>query len=255
MTDDELSNQRGKGFERSVREIVSDAIKNNEAFLDADCCSTAVSVKGGEEIDLLARVGSLWIVGELKCLGYPAESIERYNHRKKIAEAAAQAKRKASWLRTNADRIERFWQVPCGKPAEILPLVVQSQSQCVGLAVDGVAVVDVPILELVLFSGKYVRTAMVSVETGRSIRQEETTYSTQEEAVAAIPKLLKEPTMVTRFTDNIRWQDLSAPTTTRDVRQRVATVASDADSRRRQNDMIMDFGADEDVQRWLAGKD
>ncbi|MEI4264314.1 hypothetical protein, partial [Roseovarius sp. D0-M9] len=111
----------GETFEIGVRERINAAFAGNECIYDFSCLPHALDEvdNGGEEIDLLFRIGGRVVVAEVKCLVAPNESIERFNHLSKLEEAAKQAKRKAEWLSNNLPLVEELLEVgsllvPCG---------------------------------------------------------------------------------------------------------------------------------------------
>jgi hypothetical protein len=104
-----------------------------------------------EEIDILAVVNDLIIVAEAKCFLEPVAPIERRNHREKIAEAAAQVRRKAVAVDESREQFRRRAE-QLGFPApanyRVMPLVVLNHALGAGQVVDGVAVVDLSIYSL-----------------------------------------------------------------------------------------------------------
>jgi hypothetical protein len=101
------------------------------------------------------RLGSLLIVGEVKCWLYPADPIERFNHLKKLRAAAEQASRKAALLRDRPDVAARALGLSediC-RQLRVVPLVVANQGFGFSLDLGGCIVADAQFLETYLGNG------------------------------------------------------------------------------------------------------
>ena len=201
----------GGTFEKNTRERLQAALGGNKIVSDFACLPHALNKAsdGGEEIDLLFRIGKRVIVGELKCLVAPNESIERYSHLSKLEEAAGQARRKAKWLSKNLHLIEENLGID-GAEVDLTPMVVLNQRVGSGLVIDGVVITDVFLLELFAGDGSY--SAGAAMAKGRKAVTFETLYTTQQEAEDAVPGVFSSPPPLRPFIEGIEWIKIEFPT-------------------------------------------
>ena len=201
----------GGVFEKNTREQVHAALNKNKIINDFACVPHAFdkASDGGEEIDLLFRIGKRVVVGEVKCLIAPNESMDRFNHLSKLEEAAAQAKRKADWLLANPQLVESALGID-GAEADVVPLVVLNQRVGSGLVIDGVVITDIFLLELFAGDGSY--SAGAAITNGKKAVTFETFYTTQEEAEAALPNVFSTPPPLKPFIDGVEWDKVEFPT-------------------------------------------
>lgn len=207
------SRSPGERFESGTRLKIDAALKENEIISDFASLPHALKKKAddGEEIDLLFRIGKTIIVGELKCLLAPTESMERYNHLSKLEEAATQAKRKAAWLEENLNEIEGTLAPRSGiTDLTVLPLVVLNQRIGSGLVLDGVTITDIFLLELYTQGGSYSSGAAMTKD--ERVVTHKVFYSTQAQAEAAIQGVLSNPPPLKPFLDAEDWTTIEFPT-------------------------------------------
>lgn len=201
----------GETFEISVRQRIQAALELNEEIYNFSCLPHALDEagNGGEEIDLLFRIGNRVVVGEVKCFVEPNEPLERFNHLSKLEEAAKQVKRKAEWLTNNLQLIENSLGVDAAR-AEVIPLVVLNQRIGSGLVVDEVAITDIFLLELFAREGSY--SSGAAMTKSKKAVTFTTFYSNQEEAEAAITKVFASPPPLKPFIEGVEWIRVEFPT-------------------------------------------
>ena len=110
------------------------------------------------DIDLIIKVGQTLLVGEVKCLRFPAISREFYNNLDQLRKGCRQAARKAKAVSACLDEV--FLQTgfePGSDDAQwkVLPIVVSNQAIGVGTSFEGVPIVDRQILDSYLGHGGY----------------------------------------------------------------------------------------------------
>lgn len=202
----------GIRYEAALRAALAEAIAENPILAGTVTAVSSIPAgQAGEEIDLLLRIGSTIIVGEVKCLVGPAEPIDRHNYVRKLEGACAQAARKTQWLFDHpAELVARL-----GAEAEtcrLQPLVVVNQSNGVEWEYDGCPITDARFLELFLGDGDYVFGGKLYNEPGRPpdlyLR---TLYRSAEEAEAAIPGIFRRIPGMDPFRDSIRWGENIMP--------------------------------------------
>jgi hypothetical protein len=202
----------GLRFEAEYRARLDAAIRGNGILAAAS--SGVASIAAGqaeEEIDLLFRIGSTVVVGEVKCLLAPSEPIERYDYVRKLEEAGGQAARKAEWLAANPD--EAATRVGTGEAdLKVMPLVVVNQSNGVEWSYGGSVVTDTRFLELFLSAGSYSAAAALFAEEGREpVVFSRELYADAAEAEAALPEIFKAIPGMDPFRDSIIWDETVIP--------------------------------------------
>lgn len=205
----------GENFEQRTRLAVHNALSDNPII--TDYCVLPHAIKkggdGGEEIDLVFRIGRTIVVCELKCLLAPNESMERFNHLIKLEHAAKQAQRKVDWLTKNVHIIELPLKVDGGaNDLNIVPLVVLNHRIGSGLVIENVVVTDVFVLNLFLGDGAYASGAAIS-RGGKAIVSE-TWYKTQTEAEVALPAVFAPPPPLKPFLAGSEWTTIEFPVAT-----------------------------------------
>lgn len=199
-------------FEAEYRAVLDKAIRANNIL--APVSSGVVSIAAGqaaEEIDLLFRIGSTVVVGEVKCLLAPSEPIERYDYVRKLEEACGQASRKAEWLSAHPD--EAAVRVGTGDgELRVIPLVIVNQSNGVEWSYGGCAVTDTRFLELFLSAGSYNSAAALFGEEGREpVVFSSELYADATVAEAAMPQIFHAIPGMDPFRESIAWDETVVP--------------------------------------------
>lgn len=202
----------GLEFEAAYRGRLDAALRQNAILADAS--NGVVSIGAGqaeEEIDLLFRVGSTVVVGEVKCLLAPSEPIERYDYVRKLEDACAQAARKAAWLAAHPAEVAERVGLGDGE-LRVVPLVVVNQSNGVEWSYDGCVVTDTRFLEIFLGAGSFNKAAALFSEEGREpVIFTHELYSSVAEAEAAIPEVFAAMPGMDPFRDSVTWDETVIP--------------------------------------------
>lgn len=113
-----------RAFEANVRKSVRAAIDANPLLDDARSAANGVKAtkESPEQVDLVVQIGDLLVVGEVKCFLFPADSRERFRHRRKLKEAADQAWRKAQRLSSRPDVAARAPGISQAQAASLRPI-------------------------------------------------------------------------------------------------------------------------------------
>jgi len=207
------SSSQGIEFERSVRAQVAENLDANEIISDFAVLHHGLKKNSddGEEIDLLFRIGRTIILGEIKCLLAPTESMDRFNHLSKLEDAASQANRKAIWLRSNLNLVEEHLDITNGiDDIRIVPLVVLNQRIGSGLTIEGVAITDVFLLRLFVGDGSY--NSGAAIGKGKKAVTFTEFYKTQAEAEAAVETVFSTPPPLQPFLKAADWDKFEYPT-------------------------------------------
>lgn len=214
--DDSLArNARGDDYEVALRQRLRRGIARNKILLGAKCAEHAIKKTRDfpEQVGLLIRLGSLLIVGEVKCWLFPADPFERWLYFDKLRAAAKQATDKAKAIGSNP------WVAAeaLGLPVEdvehltVVPLVITNQGFAASVEVDGCRVIDETFLSNYLGSPSIVTSARH--EIGMESRYSSTTlYCSESEASANFQEMIARPWVLYRFVDRITWKSFPLPT-------------------------------------------
>jgi hypothetical protein len=210
------SGSRGLAYEAEVRKTIGEALTENELLTDVAWAKDALKRDGeGEEIDTIFRIGSLVVVGEIKCFLVPSESNERYNHIAKLEGAADQARRKATWLADHPEALARALGETPANPAHIsfLPLVILNHGIGMGLDIEGCLVTDAHFLKVYLSAGRYVASSLIG-QNGELVPKWQRLYGSQQEAQDRIREVFAKPPGLTKFLPAVKWRLDPFPTST-----------------------------------------
>lgn len=211
ISDDDGLKGRGKPYESFVRREIAKELEENPLVEDWAIDPEGLKAKqDGEEIDLLIRVGSTVIVGEIKCFTSPSEPLERANYLRALDKATDQARRKLDWATEERAQIARRLGVTDEKLIEKLTLVgvvVTAQSFGIGLSRHGIPIVDFHFLRLVLASNNYQGDTRFEEGVGM-ISNPVQLYEDQADFETKIADLLRDPPPLERYKSAIGWRRL-----------------------------------------------
>ena len=215
--DDNLSSAaRGASYETNLRAEICAELSANQIVKDRACAENGLKrgADCSEQVDLLVQFASLLLVGEIKCLLFPADSRERYNFLRKLKDAAAQATRKAIFIRTRRDIVARVLSISPEKAQSlrVLPVVVMNQGFGMSLVFDDCVVTNAKFLKLYLGSGNYVSEAAVNRVDGSWAQAERFLYRNEKEAADNFEESMRRPPPLYRFVDRLRWTTFGFPT-------------------------------------------
>ncbi len=215
--DDNLDkDKRGDSYETMLRGEIAAAVPGNAIVKDAVCAPQAIkrSKDVTEQIDLVVQFGSLLLVGEVKCLLFPADHRERYNFLQTLRGAADQARRKAKFLSARRDIAAAALGIDKNKAVAltVVPLVITNRGFGMSLVFDDCVVTDAKFLKLYLGSGNYIGEAAVNQLDGSFATAENHLYRTAAEAAARLEATLRRPPSLYRFVDRLAWSDFAFPT-------------------------------------------
>lgn len=152
---DGSKSSKGHIYEKALRKEISQKLAANP-LLQSDYEIALDGVDDDEQIDLLVRVGGTVLVGEIKCLVAPSGPLEKRNFLDAMAEAVAQASRKAKWCTSESSRISQVTKkIPKNAKLKVQPLVIVNHGFGLGMSRDGVPIADAHFMKLLLGSGSY----------------------------------------------------------------------------------------------------
>lgn len=215
--DDTLSNApRGRSFEAQLRIDVRRTLAANPIVRDT--ASIEYAIKKGqdfpEEIDFLIQFGPLLLVGEVKCLLFPADSRERFNFLRNLRSACAQASRKTAAIIRNPGIAAKALGIAEAVVQNLrpLPIVVLNQTFGASLVIGDCVVIDAQFLDLYLGSGSYVSEGIVSPKDGGRAVALHHLYRTAADAVSRFEATMRRPPPLHRLQSLLRWGNFAFPT-------------------------------------------
>ncbi|MGV7120302.1 hypothetical protein [Sphingopyxis sp. 550A] len=202
----------GLRFEADYRDRLATALSANDILAPESGLSSIAAGEAGEEIDLLVRVGSTCIVGEIKCLVCPSEPNDRFDYLRKLEDACKQAQRKARWIERHPE--EAVKRIGVATTAmRIVPLVLVNQSNGIEWAFDDCLVTDTRFLELFLAGGEFSSgAALFNENSGQTpVYVPRRLYRDAREAEAMLPAIFAAIPGMDPFRDAVRWVDMPVP--------------------------------------------
>ncbi|HGE8474488.1 TPA: hypothetical protein ACGD7V_004103, partial [Serratia marcescens] len=143
--------QKGVIYETKVVDELNSAIRKNEFITDYDSAiSKRIKVKTGEEeIDLLARIDDLILIGEAKSIVTTDSEISKFRTSEVLQHAGEQVVRKTAFLKDNLQSVfERLnWNYDENKDYKFAGFIINSSRIFVGHAFNSVPVIDEKILQ------------------------------------------------------------------------------------------------------------
>jgi hypothetical protein len=197
--------ERGTAFEEYVRLETQRMIEGSPVLLAAQSTKRPfvlrVQGKRDEEIDVILVIGELVIVGEAKCMLQPSDAKGVAFHRKHVADAAAQVRRKAASVEANLAQFrDQLAQVGIEVPekAIVLPLVILNNAVHAGYAVEDVSIADMYILE-VFFSGELLALQMQHPDGTIETLERRVLYTDTADAIAKAADYFASPPQLDVF--------------------------------------------------------
>jgi hypothetical protein len=215
--DDTLSRApRGKSFEAQLRADFRAAMAENPIVRETAGIEHAIKKGNGfpEEIDFLVRFGSLLLVGEVKCLLFPADSRERFDFLRKLRSACAQASRKATAITAHSGIAAQALGLPetVVQGLRPVPLVVLNQTFGASLVVGDCVVVDAQFLDLYLGAGSYISEGIADPRTGGGATALHHLYGSATEAATKFESTMRRPPPMQRLLSLLQWTSFTFPT-------------------------------------------
>lgn len=216
-----VNDKIGKAFEGYVRKELQQCnqLKNVEIYSQnfkyKDENSNLQLEKG--DIDLIIKIDNTLIVGEIKCLKTPAESMDFYYYDNELLKAARQAIKSQNYINYKFEKFLKKTRLVLNKDQlKILPLIIVSDgARGIGSKIQNVPVVDLFILQNYLASNRmWISTFQLKEKKiEKNILQEEYFYFSEKEAEDLIENYLAQPPHLKKFLKHLRYKDEPLPTT------------------------------------------
>jgi len=205
--------ERGDAFEKYIRERVQDALAKSrhmsKSFVNTK--SQEISADGQrEEIDFIWVIGSKVIVGEVKCVVYPASPREFYKYFEVLKGATIQARRKSDFVSANLEKVLGVLNIePKADYSSFVvqPLVITNLALGAGIPLNGVPIADKYIL-LKYIDGKQNFFVSTTIEGDSKPLFEKIYYSSEEEAESNIILYLLNPPLFSILSNMIAAQEI-----------------------------------------------
>lgn len=194
--------ERGPLFEAHARKNIYQAISEscipNSGVHMVDLKFSADGIS--EQIDLILWIENIVIIGELKCIVYPAGANGKMNFRATVDGAVEQAKRKSEHVRNNLAAFVACVDGLCNIDVEkisVYPLVVLNSPYEAGCSIDGVPVVDLRIVCRYFDAGE-IRNLVERDAAGNTVREGKPVrfYDSVRDAALRFPDYLLRPPQV-----------------------------------------------------------
>lgn len=203
---------KGASYENTVLSTLREALASKAIFHDHEVPTSArikLENNSEEEIDLIIRFGRVVIVGEVKSIVTTDSPISLYRTNDIIQGAAEQAKRKLKFVSDNI--VEVFNKIGWTYSNEInyhfLPVILTSNSICVGYSANGIPVCDLQILARYFESD----TVPLLSKSGSEHLAWFQLYADVNEAQSNIEKYLEQPPQLTLSKDDFDYEILFLP--------------------------------------------
>ena len=175
--------KRGEDFECDVRASIATALAESETLRNTYSCPNALEI-GGEEVDLLFRIGRTIMLGEMKFHVFPSDPIELHNYYETLDDAVVQVKRKAEIAKEDIKTVEKILGIPAvsNSQSTIVPFVLTNLAIGAGSERSGVPILDERFLLRYLKDGRF--EFMVTVMPEGEATSESATHMYKDEAEA-----------------------------------------------------------------------
>jgi hypothetical protein len=206
-SDRNFFDKKGKHFESKFRaDIASIAATGRSGVAKVHTSSIGrlrTSRDKCGDIDLLIKFGHTLLVGEVKCLRFPAISREWYNNLEELRKGCKQAARKAKAVSACLNEVLSHTGFEPGSDDaqwKVLPFVVSNQAIGVGTSFEGVPIVDRQILDSYLGHGGYYPYAQLANngtvwDKGRFVSY----FANSVEAEEKLEEYLSKPSAISRL--------------------------------------------------------
>lgn len=216
---------RGPRFETYVRQELTTAIGRSPcrsiSGIHRNRFVLSLPQRQPEEIDLLLWVGHTVLVGEAKCIMYPASAYEDHLYYQTLERAGRQIRRKASLLAEHKEDAVARLDRPDGWDAgqvKVVPFVLVNSPFGVGLTIEGVPVIDLRILRAYFSPGSMKHFVEVDAQGTQQKGYEETFYSTPSEAEQHVAGYLDQPPQLRSYAQHLLLEPFQYPKLTEQER-------------------------------------
>ena len=212
--DDTELEHRGDMFEAAYCNRLADAVATNQNLPDARVARGGIvaSDEFPEQVDFVACVGSILLVGEIKFLLTPADPHQWPRYFAKLTDAASQANRKAAALIERPDVIAATLEISEARAGSLRPvsLVILNHGAGFSLEVGGCRIVDSEFLWVYLKASQ-MTTAGVRGTRGRIAERVALLYANESEAAARFDQMMARPPVLETFLGRIEWSLIPYP--------------------------------------------
>lgn len=154
----EEKNKKGEYYEKMVIDGIYKKIKDQELLTDKEFPrQITISIDEiREEIDFIMRIGSIILLGELKCNHKSDSPISEYNNLAILKKGVEQATRKAEFIKNNLSKVfkQLNWKYEVNNDYKIVKFVLNYSKMYSGMTINDVPICDNSILQAYFSDGK-----------------------------------------------------------------------------------------------------
>ena len=196
-------------FENYARKDLIEFLDKFSKLEDAEVYPDSIDFTvndGREEIDIVIRIGNTILVGEIKCILYPSEPIERSRYFEILVNASKQVERKVNFVKNNEKQfVEKinFKDRNSNESLRFFPFVLMNQPFGAGFVVGNVPIVDLLILHR-FFENKWEQFALFDGENNPISARIVNFYKDDAEAADIVNKYLCKPPQLEHYKNSIK---------------------------------------------------
>ncbi|WP_412471215.1 hypothetical protein [Halobacteriovorax sp. RT-2-4] len=142
--------KRGDLFEIYVVDFIKSSLSNSKYMSENRVVGSRnfyYTNKNFEELDLVWQIGDTVVIGELKCILYACEAIEKHNYLQTLEGGCRQLDRKIKVVNENREAFIKDFGLSCSSNFKIVPIVVTNMPLASGYICQNISVVDLNIID------------------------------------------------------------------------------------------------------------
>lgn len=206
--------EKGTTYETKIVDELNRALKKNEYITNYDnAISKRIKIKSGEEeIDLLARIDDLILLGEAKSIVTTDSEISKYRTSEILQHAGEQVVRKLEFLKENLQTVfERLnWNYDPNKDYKFSGFIINSSRIFVGHAFNTIPVIDEKILQA-YFSSNKINLLTVGAQDKLKTIAWLSLYNNINELKCNFNKYIESPPQLNANTKNYEYNEIGFP--------------------------------------------
>jgi hypothetical protein len=196
-------------FEDYAREELINTLSASPVLKDAEIYPKSLYLKtenGEEEIDLIIRLGNTILIGEIKCILFPSEPIERFRYFDILKSATDQVQRKLQFVKDNERGFRESSRLPVSlenKELSFYSFVLVNQPFGSGFVIKNTPIVDLLIFQR-FFANEWQQLVMFDGKNEPIPTRTLKFYKSETEAAQIIFKYLCKPPQLRHYVESLK---------------------------------------------------